>query len=171
MLHRLKPRRPALAATAIALISGALFVAGVAESASDGTQNPGARPTSACPDAASLGLAQLHGHWQVLWPDQPQASGDTMRFGHNPEFPDSLSGELRRGALRLQVAGDVDDGQLTLEESPDGKSIGATWIGQLQAGSCGTVFTGEWTRDASSPKTDPAAPDQRRFVLRRSPAW
>ena len=34
------------------------------------------------------------------------------------------------------LVGDVDDGQLTLEESLDGKRISATWVGEVVEGSC-----------------------------------
>jgi len=126
-----------------------------------------------CPTASQLTPAHMKGEWQVVWQDQGRSSGppETVRFGPNPEFPDSLSGELLRGKQRLQLAGDVEDGLLTLEESPDGKTISATWTGQLQAGSCGNAFTGEWLPDADSPANSTRAQPKRPFVLRRASGW
>ena len=147
-----------------------------------------------CATASTLSQQQLFGDWQVVWQDH-RADGSTqtsapepVHFGRNPEFPESLSGELRRAGrgrvAPLQLAGDVEDGQLTLEESPDGTAISATWVAQLDAASCGKRFTGTWTRDedaitptltpASTPAPTPApttAPAQRQFTLRRVPGW
>lgn len=126
-----------------------------------------------CPTAKQLTHAHMKGEWQVVWQDPGRVNGstETVRFAANPEFPDSLSGELSRGKQRLQLAGDLEDGQLTLEESPDGRSISATWTAQVQAGSCGTAFHGSWARDSDSPVADRQGPAQRAFVLRRSTGW
>jgi hypothetical protein len=47
------------------------------------------------------------------------------------------------------VAGDVDDGVLTLEESADGTTISATWLGEVVPGSCGKTLKGQWSSGAS----------------------
>ena len=145
-----------------------------------------------CPTASTLTYQQLFGDWQVVWQDH-RADGSTqtsapepVHFGRNPEFPESLSGELRRAGrdrvAPLQLAGDVEDGQLTLEESPDGKAISATWVAQLDAASCGKRFTGTWKRDddaitstststSTLTSTPTVSPAQRQFTLRRVPGW
>jgi hypothetical protein len=41
------------------------------------------------------------------------------------------------------VAADLEDGEFTMEESRDGQRIAATWLGQVQAGSCGQRIAGE----------------------------
>jgi hypothetical protein len=51
--------------------------------------------------------------------------------------------------LQLLVAGDVDDGVLTLEESADGTTISATWLGEVVPGSCGKTLQGHWSSSAS----------------------
>jgi hypothetical protein len=51
--------------------------------------------------------------------------------------------------LQLLVAGDVDDGVLTLEESADGTTISATWLGEVVPGSCGKTLKGQWNSGAS----------------------
>ena len=45
------------------------------------------------------------------------------------------------------MAGDVEDGELTLEESADGVHIAATWLGDVVQGSCGREIRGTWTLD------------------------
>jgi hypothetical protein len=40
------------------------------------------------------------------------------------------------------VVADIEDGEFTMEESHDGQRIAATWLGQVQAGSCGQIITG-----------------------------
>lgn len=57
------------------------------------------------------------------------------------------------------VAGDVDDGEFTLEESTNGTSISATWTGDVVDGSCGREIRGSWQAAGGGPALT--------FVLRR----
>ena len=128
-----------------------------------------------CPVPGALTAAQLHGDWQVAWeaPADPHAAPlarETLRFGPNPNHADSLSGELQRGKDRIQLAGDLEDGELSLEESRDGKTISASWLGQVQAGSCGREIRGSWTADAAL-SLSAGQPRTRAFVLRRVVGW
>ena len=129
-------------------------------------QNNTYKPT--CTSATSLTQQQAYGDWRVTWQDG--GATEAVHFGLNPEFPDSLSGEVKRGSTRLQLAGDLEDGQLNLEESPDGKAISATWVGAVVAGSCGKAIEGVWTRDESVVTKDAGA-GVRKFVLRRVAGW
>lgn len=135
---------------------------------------PAAVAAGACPSPQTLTPAQLHGEWQVAWEasaDQRGASlRETLRFGPNPNHTDSLSGELLRGSARIQLAGDLEDGQLSLEESADGKTISASWLGQVQPGSCGREIRGWWTADAAL-SLPAGQPRRRAFVLRRQASW
>ncbi len=70
---------------------------------------------------------------------------------------------------RLLVSGDVDAGELTLEESINGTNISATWIGQVVAGSCGKEIRGTWNNAPPSPSAPSAAPTP--FVLRKQVGW
>lgn len=129
-------------------------------------------PKSACPAPTALTQQQAYGDWRVTWQDG--GATEVIRFGLNPEFPDSLSGELKRGREKLHLAGDLEDGQLTLEESPDGKSISATWVGTVVAGSCGKAMEGVWTCDESVAEKSAATGGDsgvRKFVLRRVLGW
>jgi hypothetical protein len=129
-------------------------------------------PKSACPAPKELTQQQAYGDWRVTWQDG--GASEVLRFGHNPEVPDSLSGELKRGREKLQLAGDLEDGQLTLEESPDGKAISAAWEGKVVEGSCGKAIEGAWTRDESVAEKNAATGGEsgvRKFVLRRVLGW
>jgi hypothetical protein len=131
-----------------------------------------ATPKSPCPAPTTLTQQQAYGDWRVTWQDG--GATEVIRFGLNPEFPDSLSGELKRGREKLQLAGDLEDGQLTLEESPDGKSMSATWVGTVVAGSCGKAIDGVWTRDESVVEKSAATGGDsgvRKFVLKRVLGW
>jgi len=61
------------------------------------------------------------------------------------------------------VAGDVDQGEFTLEESADGRSISALWTGAVVADACGKEISGVWTAAADK--------KERSFVLRKLPGW
>ena len=80
-----------------------------------------------------------------------------MRLEKHAEFSESVAGavtrtlrEARQGghAPRAQLAGDIEDGFLTLDESSNGVSITGTWNGEMVEGSCGKKFKGIW-KDAS----------------------
>ncbi len=111
-----------------------------------------------CPAPGDMQPQQLIGVWQAQVDGQPAA---VLRLQQHPAYPGSLSGSLDRHGTVSRVAADLDDGDLTLEESADGVHIDATWLGTLREDSCGTTIEGTWTHER-----DPSA---RAFVLRRSP--
>ncbi len=119
-----------------------------------------------CVAAADVTPRQLHGLWRAEWPADAGlvAQGATLLLGQHPEFADSLAGHLRRedagGVQIAQVAGDVDAGEFTLEESLDGHSVHAVWQGHVNEASCGKEITGTW--NSTSDRV------LRPFVLRRS---
>jgi hypothetical protein len=112
----------------------------------------------ACPPAADVTAAQLVGLWQAQF-DGGQGPGATLLLEPHREYVGSLSGEINRNGERARVAADLEDGEFTLEESPDGKRIGATWIGEVAEGSCG--------REIRGTRTAPWTPAQP-FVLRKT---
>jgi len=117
--------------------------------------NPGSRAPS-CPSAAQTALPQLLGRWQAQFEGLP--TGATLLLQRHPEFGGSVRGTIERGAARAQVAGDVHEGEFTLEESTDGTSISATWVGDVVEGSCGREIRGTW-QEGDGPIRD--------FVLRK----
>ena len=124
-----------------------LFIAAFSISTWAWAQNDAHPPAgAACPAAAEVDSPHLFGRWQA----QVQAGAGsapqqaTLTLRRNPEFSGSLSGTITRDTGTNQVAGDVDNGVFTLEESGDGKTIAATWTGQITEGSCGREIRGVW---------------------------
>ncbi len=100
-----------------------------------------------------------------------------MRLERHAEFSESVAGSVLRDlgtartgghAARAQLAGDLENGFLTLDESSNGISITGTWNGELVKESCGKKFTGLWkdTRDNAPPDT-PEVP----FTMEKVPGW
>ena len=101
----------------------------------------------------------LLGHWQAQFsaagqaaPDQaaaPTAQAMTARLEltPHPELAASVRGRVQRDSGEALQAGDVDQGDFTLEESINGTNISATWIGQVVPDSCGKEIRGTWTQD------------------------
>ena len=122
------------------LVRGAL--AGLALAGSVAAAQP-----AACPDPADLHAADLHGLWLARFDDG--GPGATLLLEANPRWPGSLSGGINRQGKRAQLAGDLDEGELTLEESADGRRIDAAWIGAIVPGSCGREVRGTWKADGA----------------------
>lgn len=133
--------------------------------------------TAACPAAADTGHLHLQGRWLATLPAPAQSEGGApaqqatpatavLQLGPHPELAQSVRGTVQRGAATVLVSGDVDAGDLTLEESVNGTNISATWIGQVVDGSCGKEIRGTWNNANPTP-TAPSAP----FVLRKQPGW
>ncbi|KQP49901.1 hypothetical protein ASF44_04850 [Pseudorhodoferax sp. Leaf274] len=104
----------------------------------------------------------LYGAWRAQWQgsDAPAAA---LQLERHPELGDSVRGRVERDGITALLAGDVDDGDLTLEESRDGKRISATWIGHVVPESCGKEIRGTWNDADSGAKRD--------FILRRQSGW
>jgi hypothetical protein len=107
---------------------------------------------------AQVGLAQAGQD-----PPQPPTAA-VLQLGPHPELAQSVRGTVQRGASTAQVSGDVDDGELTLEESINGTNISATWTGRVVDGSCGKEIRGTWN-NALTPHTPQP------FVLRKQAGW
>ena len=116
---------------------------------------------SACPSALEMDRQHLQGLWRAELAGAAPVDAVLLRLGQHPELAGSVRGTVQRGATIGQVAGDVHEGELTLEESTDGKRISATWIGEVVDGRCGQEIRGNW--HSVSPET--SIP----FVLRKQP--
>lgn len=110
-----------------------------------------------CPAAWEMDSRQLQGDWQVRFADGGTA---VLHLGPHPEWQAMVRGNVQRGERRTAMVGDVHEGQLTLEESDNGTTISATWLGDVVEDSCAREIRGEWQ---SGDETQPARP----FVLRK----
>ena len=90
-------------------------------------------PATACPANANLTARDLLGRWQAEFTGGSPAS---LVLERNPEWPGSIAGQLRREGREARVAGDLEDGTFTPEESADGVPIDAVWVGQPAEGRC-----------------------------------
>lgn len=120
---------------------------------------PATDSATPCPAPHEMRALHLYGAWRADWGGQAA----TLQLHRHPELSDSVRGEVARDGITALVAGDLDDGDLTLEESRDGQRISATWIGEVVADSCGKEIRGTWT--------DADTDTRRDFVLRRQGGW
>lgn len=116
-----------------------------------------------CPGVAELRHSDLFGLWQVFW--EGAAGAQSLLLEQDAQHTQGLAGAIRReGGVQTRLAGDLDEGVFTLEESPDGVRISATWEGAPVPASCGQEIRGHWT-DADTGQV-------RDFVLRKlKPGW
>lgn len=112
-----------------------------------------------CPHSSEVRQAEMVGQWRAEF-EGTKLSG-TLLLEKHATYAESLSGTIDRGADRHPVAGDVEDGEFTLEESADGIRITGTWLGEVVEGSCGREIRGTWSADGEGK-------DARAFVLRKN---
>ena len=110
-----------------------------------------------CPPADEVSAAQMLGEWRAEFEDR--GPGATLLLQAHPEFAGNFRGSVNRDGERRQLAGDIDEGDLTLEESADGVHIAAIWVGEVVEGSCGREVRGAWKAEGAA--------SQRNFVLRK----
>ena len=116
-----------------------------------------ALPALACPKASEITPQHLLGLWRAEF--EGQAQGATLLLEKHPEYKENFSGAVNRDGQRALLAGDVDDGEFSLEESVNGTNISAIWLGEVVEGSCGREIRGSWKAEGDS--------RQFQFVLRR----
>ena len=135
--------------------------------------------SGACPTAKQLTAPYIYGQWQVRFSTAPAGlpAQAVMQLEKHAEFSESVAGAVLRQlgapvagghAPRAQLAGDIEDGLLTLDESSNGISITGTWNGEMVDGSCGKKFKGIW-KDTSN-NAPPDSPDVP-FTLEKLPGW
>lgn len=127
-----------------------------------------------CETPGFLEPARLSGLWQLsLWPengpaDRPVSTGAVL-FERHPEYDGSVRGRLKRSTAgndrEAVLSGDVVDGEVNFDESADGVTLDAVWIGEPAA--CGQELRG--TRRPSDGR--PADAPVLRFLLKKSPGW
>jgi hypothetical protein len=141
-------------------LPAALLLLAASQVVTEAHAQPDAPAAAACPRATEVGQRHLLGLWRAQF--EGLARGATLLLEPHPEFTGSVRGAINRDGERALVAGDVEDGEFTLEESVDGVNISATWTGTVEEDACGTLINGTW-QDARDAR-------QRAFVLRKQPA-
>jgi hypothetical protein len=115
----------------------------------------------ACPADADLRARDLLGSWRAQFAGAGMSADLVLQ--PNADWPDSLAGRIRREGREARLAGDLEGGTFTLEESADGVRIDAVWVGQPVPGSCGREIRGTWREGGQEQGRD--------FVLRRVTGW
>lgn len=158
--------------TAIALF---LIAISAYPTSARGQNDPKSVPV--CSTAIDVDHLHLQGRWraelQSTLEDAPPAFSRiaVLQLGPHPELAQSVRGTVQRGGVTAQISGDIDAGELTLEESINGTNISATWIGQVVAGSCGKEIRGTWNNATPPTPSAPLVPSTLLFVLRKQPGW
>lgn len=119
-----------------------LFALAVSACGLGRAQDVGRSVAAACPKAHEVAQAHLLGMWRAEFDGLSQ--GATLLLERHPELGESVRGRINRNGERAEVAGDVDEGEFTLEESENGVNISATWMGDVVEGSCGREIRGTW---------------------------
>lgn len=101
-----------------------------------------------CPHASEVKQEHILGLWRAEFNGNGHVG--TLLVEKHPLYAQSFGGFINRNGERSRIAGDVEDGDFTLEESADGVRIAATWLGEVVEGSCGKEIRGTWTRDGES---------------------
>lgn len=122
--------------------SGLLLAAMAAASTLACAQNVGPPVAAACPKAHEVTQRHLLGMWRAEF--EGLAQGATLLLENHPELGGSVRGRINRNGDRAEVAGDVVEGEFTLEESQNGVNISATWLGDVVEDSCGREIRGTW---------------------------
>ena len=136
---------------------GGVLLAALAAACLNAAAQTARDDAAACPKAAETTHRHLIGLWHARF--EGLAQGATLLLEQHPELAESVRGAINRNGERAEVAGDVDDGEFTLEESANGTNISATWTGDVVEGSCGREIRGTW-RAEGDPREVP-------FVLQK----
>lgn len=115
-----------------------------------------------CPAAEDVSPSHLLGLWRAEFeglPNEKPLQGATLLLEKHAESAGMVRGAINRNGERAQLVGEIEDGELSLEESVNGVNISATWLGDVVEGSCGREVRGQW-RAEGDPRAHP-------FVLRK----
>ena len=110
-----------------------------------------------CQQDEPMADSQLPGQWAGSIDGQDTAVH--LQLGPHPQWRGMVKGTIERAGAVRPMVGDVEDGNVTLEASADGKHISATWLGTAVEGSCAREIRGDYIEGENAPP--------RAFVLRR----
>ena len=114
------------------------------------TGGAAAQPASNCPTAAQVSWQHLLGLWRAEFEGLPR--GATLLLEKHPEDEGRVSGMINRDGDRSLLAGELNKGEFTMEESADGTRISGVWTGEVAAGSCGREIRGIWQEEKDPPR-------------------
>ena len=124
------------------------------------TQTPSSVP---CPSPQNVNTSHLYGLWRVQFfdgilpaddraePGRAATAHTTVLFERHPEHTDSVRGAMKPlgtsattagAAGTYWLSGDLDEGELILDESDNGQRISAVWVAHPTVSGCGKVFRG-----------------------------
>ncbi|MES2979257.1 MAG: hypothetical protein V4731_12605 [Pseudomonadota bacterium] len=140
------------------------------------------RAPADCVSAQAAKAPHLYGLWTASFTHPPRGlpAQATMLLERHAEFSESLAGVVSRdlsgapdGAVaghagKAFLAGDIEDGILTLDESSNAINITATWNGEIVKDSCANKITGVWKDTSSAAPSD--APEIA-FTLTKRAGW
>ena len=132
------------------------FIACCALSVSSGAQNH-SKTSTPCVATWETPSTALHGNW-VAEIDGIAAAAH-LHLDRHPEWAGMVKGSARHGVQESVMVGDVNEGEVTLEESRNGVNISATWVGDLVEDSCATEIRGQYLEGETAPA--------RSFILRK----
>ena len=101
---------------------------------------------------------QLQGDWDASV--NGKARSAVLHLGPHPQWQGTVKGTVERNGIHHAMVGDVDQGNVTLEESANGTNISATWVGAVTDGTCAREIQGQYQEDGENAVAQP-------FVLRK----
>lgn len=128
-----------------------------AQDAAQVVPEPSAQQLWVCPAQGEAHTPHLLGTWQARWdaqdgtPKAPEAAwpaAPQLVLQPHPEWDGNVKGHVLHTPQAAMVVGDVNAGEVTLEESLDGQRISATWVGDVVDGSCAQLIRGTYFTDA-----------------------
>lgn len=151
---------------------------------SQNVPRPATTIQSTCIAPVDLTTQWLYGLWDADFFDLPPSTGllpqrsgevryrGSLRFERHREHANSVKGTLmlsgsageREAKLSsAQLSGDVEDGEMILDESDDGQRISAVWVGTATVEGCGLIIKG--TRRLAGEESGHL------FVMTKTPGW
>ena len=112
-------------------------------------------PRPACPTAQQMEQPELLGRWSVQMDGEPGPI--TIDLGPHPEWDGTVKGSITRPGFQSIVVGDVNKGELTMEESRDGKSVSGNWYGTVPKAAARASFVANGRAAMTAASSSPCA--------------
>lgn len=129
-----------------------VFIAACALSICAQAQND-VQSSDDCPAAWEMTTTQLQGVWTADIAGQAHAA--ELHLAPHPQWQGTVKGTVQRTGSSHAMVGDVDQGNVTLEESANGTNISATWVGTVTDGSCAREIRGQYQEEGENAQPQP----------------